>query len=89
LQSYRYIGPDERYYPTLGVTALPGQLIDLPGDAPADGRWVDVLPGGASVTVDKLPEAVPAPADPTVPAPAVAVAGAIPAEPVAAPEVAN
>jgi hypothetical protein len=89
LQSYRYTGPEQRYYPTLGITALPDQLIDLPGDAPADGRWVDVLPGAAQVTVTELPAATPAPVDPTVPA--VAVADAIPAEPVpaAAPEVAN
>lgn len=88
MPSYRYVGPDNRYYPTFGIEALPGQAIDLPGDAPTDGRWLEVTPGSATVTVAAE---LPAPAEPAPAPAAVAVADAIPAPaepaPAAAPEV--
>lgn len=38
MTAYRYVGDDERYYPTLGLTAKPGETYDLT-DAPHDGRF--------------------------------------------------
>jgi hypothetical protein len=38
LPLFSYSGTDERYYPTLGVEAAPGVVLDL-AEAPDDGRW--------------------------------------------------
>lgn len=34
--TYRYGGDDERYYPTFGMTAKPGETYDFAGDPPDD-----------------------------------------------------
>lgn len=74
MNSFRFIGSTELYYPTLGITALPGQCIDLPGEAPADGYWMPVTPGAATVTVPAVSAPVAAPVEPApAPAPAPAV----------------
>jgi hypothetical protein len=36
--AYTYRGDDARYYPSLGIEAVPGLSADL-GENPADGRW--------------------------------------------------
>lgn len=35
---FTYVGDPDRYYPTLGITPVPGQDYDLAAD-PGDGRW--------------------------------------------------
>jgi hypothetical protein len=37
-QSYTYIGEEERYYSTLGITATTGLIVELEA-APEDGFW--------------------------------------------------
>lgn len=38
MPSFTYTGTDERYYPTIGLTATPGLIADLASN-PDDGRW--------------------------------------------------
>lgn len=91
MSSFRYTGPESRYYPTLGIEALPDQVIDLPSDAPDDGRWLPVSPGSATVTVTApvaAPDPAPEPAAPAAdPNPPADPAPAAEAAPDAAPEV--
>lgn len=35
---FAYTGTDSRYYPTLGIEAAPGVVLEL-AEAPEDGRW--------------------------------------------------
>lgn len=39
--AYRYVGEDERDYPTLGFSVKPGDVLYLDGRPPADGRFVE------------------------------------------------
>lgn len=59
---FAYTGTDERYYPTLGVEAVPGVVLDL-AEAPDDGRWESAAtPQGAPLPLENpQPEADPAP----------------------------
>lgn len=34
----KYIGDEGRYYPSLGISPIPGDVYELPHD-PEDGRW--------------------------------------------------
>lgn len=34
----KYIGPEDRYYPTLGITPIPGDVYELDHN-PDDGQW--------------------------------------------------
>ncbi|GIG57396.1 hypothetical protein Lfu02_17680 [Longispora fulva] len=44
MPAFDYIGPDERHYPGLSVTARPGDTaVELPDD-PGDGRWIPTPP---------------------------------------------
>jgi hypothetical protein len=36
----KYTGDAGRYYPTLGITPIPGDVYELESD-PADGRWAE------------------------------------------------
>lgn len=47
-----YTGTDERYYPSLGVRAVPGLVIDLP-ELPADGLWRVATPPAANTAPEK------------------------------------
>lgn len=38
MAAYTYRGDDARYYPSLGIEAVPGLSADLDDD-PGDGRW--------------------------------------------------
>ena len=35
---YAYTGSETRYYPAFGITATPGDVVELAA-LPADGRW--------------------------------------------------
>ena len=39
MTTFRYLGPEPRYYPDRGLFASAGDVLDLTGDAPDDGRW--------------------------------------------------
>lgn len=54
MPTFDYTGSDTRYYPSLGITAEPGQSVDL-DSAPDDGRWST---GGVPVIPAALPPAV-------------------------------
>jgi hypothetical protein len=49
-----YAGEDDRYYPSLGVNATPGLVVDLP-ELPDDGRWSET-PGSAPTVNAFVPE---------------------------------
>lgn len=34
----KYAGPEDRYYPTLGITPIPGDVYELDHN-PDDGQW--------------------------------------------------
>ena len=34
----KYTGPSDRYYPSLGITPIPGDVYELPED-PNNGHW--------------------------------------------------
>lgn len=36
---HEYVETHERYYPRIGLTARPGDVVDFDGDPPGDGRW--------------------------------------------------
>jgi len=38
MTNFTYTGDDERYYPSLSLTATPGVTADL-AELPTDGRW--------------------------------------------------
>lgn len=38
MAKFAYRGDESRYYPSLGLTAEPGVVVDLP-EMPTDGRW--------------------------------------------------
>lgn len=62
---FAYTGADRRYYPTLGIEAVPGVVLDL-AEAPDDGRWDSAAApqGSAPLPLENpQPEGVPA-ADP-------------------------
>ena len=53
---FAYTGTDERYYPTLGIEAAPGVVLDLL-EAPADGRWESLAtPKGAAPLPPENPQ---------------------------------
>jgi hypothetical protein len=61
---YRYTGDDARYYPSLGVDAVPagaegGPTVAAFEEPPTDGRW-EPVPAPAK---KKAPPAAPVPAD--------------------------
>ncbi len=61
---FTYTGTDERYYPTLGIEAAPGVVLDLL-EAPADGRWESAAtPQGSAPLPLENPQPKGAPADP-------------------------
>lgn len=39
MAKYRYDGDGPRVYPDLSLEVNPGDVVDLDGDPPADGRW--------------------------------------------------
>jgi hypothetical protein len=53
MPTYTYTGADRRYYPSLGVSAEPGLVADLP-ELPADGRWRET-PGVAVSAPNPVP----------------------------------
>lgn len=48
-----YTGEGDRYYPSLGLHAMPGLVVDLPA-LPTDGRWEET-PGAAPSVPEVLP----------------------------------
>lgn len=45
---FAYVGTEDLYYPTLGIEAVPGVVLDL-AEAPDDGRWESqATPKGAA-----------------------------------------
>lgn len=49
-----YSGESDRYYPSLGLNATPGLVVELP-ELPADGRWSET-PGAAPSADFFVPE---------------------------------
>jgi hypothetical protein len=49
----KYTGEDERVFPTLGITAEPGQEFDAPSDFTAPG----VVPSGKAIPAPTTPSA--------------------------------
>lgn len=43
MASFRYTETHERYYPRLGLTAKPGDIVEF-DTAPDDGRWEPAEP---------------------------------------------
>lgn len=46
MTAFTYTGDDERYYPSLSLTATPGISADL-AEQPTDGRWAPSDPASA------------------------------------------
>lgn len=42
MPEYKFVGPEELYYPTLSLTASPGDVADL--DSAPDANWQLVEP---------------------------------------------
>jgi hypothetical protein len=50
---YTYTGDAGRYYPTIGVHALSGLVVEL-AEMPADGRW-DETPNATPTVPEPIP----------------------------------
>ena len=46
MPAFTYTGDDARYYPALGLEAVPGLVVEL-DEAPDDGRWEPANPPGS------------------------------------------
>jgi hypothetical protein len=44
MPAFTYIGNEGQYYPTLGLTPVPGRSYPFHDEAPDDGRWVAKKP---------------------------------------------
>ena len=51
---YKYIGTDERVFPSLGIVVKPGEEFE----APENFSVADVVPAGAKIPQPKSPEKV-------------------------------
>ncbi|WP_159030536.1 hypothetical protein [Streptomyces sp. CB01201] len=52
MAAYTYRGTEPRYYPGLGIEAVPGLSADLDED-PGDGRWQPTRPKGVAKPATK------------------------------------
>lgn len=42
MAKFKYGGDEPRVYPELSLEVQPGDIVELDGDPPADGRWSTV-----------------------------------------------